>query len=40
MNTADTAAMPVAVARATAAPSSAAMRSSNMDTVGLPKRLY
>ena len=33
-----TAAMPVAVARATGAPSSAAMRSSNMVTVGLPKR--
>lgn len=39
-NTAVTAAMPVAVARATGAPSSAAMRSSNMEMVGLPKRLY
>jgi hypothetical protein len=31
-----TAAMPVAVARAASAPSSAAMRFSNIETVGLP----
>ena len=35
-----TAAMPVAVARAASAPSSKAMRCSNMATVGLPKREY
>ena len=35
-----TAAMPVAVARAASAPSSAAMRASNIDTVGLEKREY
>jgi len=35
-----TAAMPVAVARADSAPSSAAMRASNIDTVGLEKREY
>ena len=35
-----TAAMPVAVARATSAPSSSRRRSSNMVTVGLPKRVY
>jgi hypothetical protein len=34
-----TAAMPVAVAQAASAPSSEAMRSSNMVTVGLEKRL-
>ena len=39
-NAALTAAMPLAVARATGAPSSAAMRSSNIATVGLEKRLY
>ena len=39
-NTALTAAMPVAQARATGAPSSSAMRSSNMEMVGLPKREY
>ena len=32
--------MPVAVARPTGAPSSAAIRSSNIETVGLPKREY
>ena len=37
-NVAVTAAMPLAVARATGAPSSAAMRASNIETVGLPKR--
>ena len=35
-----TAAMPVAVARAASAPSSAHMRCSNMVTVGLEKREY
>jgi hypothetical protein len=35
-----TAAIPVAVARAAAAPSSAAMRCSNIVTVGLEKREY
>ena len=35
-----TAAMPVAVARATSAPSISAIRSSNMVTVGLEKREY
>ena len=35
-----TAAMPVAVARAASAPSSSAMRRSNMATVGLAKREY
>jgi hypothetical protein len=39
-NTAETAAMPVAVARPTGAPSSSAMRASNIETVGLPKREY
>ena len=34
------AAMPLAVARANGAPSSAAIRSSNIVTVGLPKREY
>ena len=38
ISAAATAAIPVAVARAASAPSSAAMRSSNMATVGLPKR--
>ena len=35
-----TAAMPVAVARADSAPSSKAIRCSNMATVGLEKREY
>ncbi len=35
-----TAAIPVAVARAACAPSSAVMRCSNMVTVGLEKRVY
>jgi len=35
-----TAAMPVAAARATSAPSRRRMRSSNMVTVGLAKREY
>jgi hypothetical protein len=33
-----TAAMPLAVARAASAPSSSAIRRSNIDTVGLAKR--
>jgi hypothetical protein len=35
-----TAAMPLAVARAASAPSKAAMRCSNMATVGLENRAY
>jgi hypothetical protein len=35
-----TAAMPLAVARAASAPSNAAMRCSNMATVGLENRAY
>jgi hypothetical protein len=38
MRAADTAAMPVAVARASSAPSISAIRRSNMCTVGLPNR--
>ena len=40
MSASVTAAMPVAVARAASAPSNAAMRSSNIATVGLAKREY